>query len=213
MLMKDFAFKCELNREEYRSIKAMGRQEMEKYISGIYNEAYMLGFQEGQTECSGQQNDDEVARCDKEFRQLRSMHKEIKQIEERMAMICDQEESYAAAVVQTSGKTWPYLTKSIAIRSLDPEDIEERKKALVIQRDLLKERLKKCSELETRILMFISGIDGSELRRIAEYRYLEGMKWEDIGKMMGTDRTTPQKQLKKELMKWLRREKMPGEET
>ena len=130
-----------------------------------------------------------------------------------MAMICDQEENYAAAVVQTSGKTWPYLTKSIAIRAVDPECIEERKKALVIQRDLLKERLKYCSELETRILMFISGIDESELRRIAEYRYLEGMKWEDIGKLMGTDRTTPQKQLKKELMKWLRREKMPKEGT
>lgn len=211
MLMKDFAFKCELNREEYRSIKAMGRQEMEKYISGIYNEAYMLGFQEGQTECSGQQNDDEVARCDKEFRQLRSLHKEIKQIEERMAMICDQEESSVAAVVQASSKTWPYLTKNIAIRAVDPECIEERKKALIIQRDLMKERLKYCSELETRILMFISGIEESELRRIAEYRYLEGMKWEEIGKLMDTDRTTPQKQLKKELIKWLRREKMPGE--
>lgn len=211
--MKEFAFICGLNREEYRSIKAMSRQEMERYISGIYNEAYMLGLQEKQAEYSGQQNDDEAARCDKEFRQLRSLHKEIGQIEERMAMICDQEESYVAAVVQTSGKTWPYLTKSIAIRAVDPECIEERKKALVIQRDLLKERLKYCSELETRILMFISGIDESELRRIAEYRYLEGMKWEDIGKLMGTDRTTPQKQLKKELMKWLRREKMPGEET
>ena len=61
--------------------------------------------------------------------------------------------------------------------------------------------------------MFISGIEESELRRIAEYRYLEGLKWEDIGKLMDTDRTTPQKQLKKELIKWLRREKMPGEET
>ena len=213
MLMKDFEFKCELNREEYRSIKTMGRQDMERYISGIYNEAYVIGFREGQAEHSGQQNTDEVARYDKEFRQLRSLHKEIKQIEERMAIICDQEESSVAAVVQASGKTWPYLTKSMAIISVDPECIEERKRALVIQRDLLNERLKYCSELETRILMFISGIEESEPRRIAEYRYLEGMKWEDIGKLMNADRTTPQKQLKRELIKWLRREKMPGEET
>ena len=96
---------------------------------------------------------------------------------------------------------------------MDPECIEERKKDLIIQRDLLKERLKHCSELETRILIFISNIEESEIRRIAEYRYLEGLKWDDIGKLMNTDRTTPQKQLKKELIKWLRREKMPGEET
>ena len=211
--MKEFAFICGLNREEYRSIKAMSRQEMERYISGIYNEAYMLGLQEKQAECSGQRNDDEVARRDKELRQLRSIHKEIRQIEERMAMICDQEENYAAAVVQTTGKTWPYLTKSIAIRTVDREDIEGLNIALGNLAAVLWAGVLKCSELETRILMFISGIEESELRRIAEYRYLEGLKWEDIGKLMDTDRTTPQKQLKKELIKWLRREKMPGEET
>ncbi len=212
--MRDFELKYELKRDEYRSIKkTMDRQKMEKYISDICNEVYMIGFRDGQIESGGQQNVDKVTKCDKEFRQLRSLHKEIKQIEERMAMICDQEESGVAAVVQASSKVWPYLTKNIAIRAVDSECIEERKKALVIQRNLLKERLKYCSELETRILMFISGIEESELRRIAEYRYLEGLKWEDIGKLMDTDRTTPQKQLKKELIKWLRREKIPGEET
>ena len=212
MPMKNFAFKCELNRNEYRSVKGMSHQEMEKYISSIYNEAYMHGFQEGKAEGSRQQNDDEVARCDKELRQLRSLHKEIKRIEERMAMICGQEERITAAVVQASDAEWPYLTKSISVRSVDPECIEERKRDLLIQRDLLNERLKYCSALETRILMFISGIEESQLRRIAEYRYLEGLKWEDIGKLMDIDRTTPQKQLKKELIKWLRREKMQREE-
>ena len=212
--MRDFELKYELKRDEYRSIKkTMDRQKMEKYISDICNEVYMIGFRDGQIESGGQQNVDKVTKCDKEFRQLRSLHKEIKQIEERMAMICDQEESSVAAVVQDSSKAWPYLTRNIAIRAVDPDCIEERKKDLVIQRDLLKDRLKYCSELETRILMFISGIEESELRRIAEYRYLEGLKWEDIGNLMDTDRTTPQKQLKKELIKWLRREKMPGEET
>ena len=210
--MKDFAFKRELNREEYRRIKNMSRQEMEIHISSIYNEAYMLGLREGQVESAGRQ-DDEATRCDKEFRQLRSLHMEIEQIEKRMTMVCEQEEKCIAAVVQASGKAWPYLTQNIAIRAVDPECIEERKKDLIIQRDLLKERLKHCSELETRILIFISNIEESEIRRIAEYRYLEGLKWDDIGKLMNTDRTTPQKQLKKELIKWLRREKMPGEET
>ena len=61
----------------------------------------------------------------------------------------------------------------------------------------LNSKIEKYTEELIRIEGIIDGIDDEEVRAIARMRFIQNMKWEDIGEKMYLERTTVSKKLRK----------------
>ena len=69
-----------------------------------------------------------------------------------------------------------------------------KKEALI---EKLNSKIEKYTEELIRIEGIIDGIDDEEVRAIARMRFIQNMKWEDIGEKMYLERTTVSKKLRK----------------
>jgi DNA-directed RNA polymerase specialized sigma24 family protein len=65
----------------------------------------------------------------------------------------------------------------------DPNEVTARDKLIIIYQMRLNRARDKTLEIER----FISSITDSDLRQIFEYRYLDGLKLREIGKLMNRD--------------------------
>lgn len=82
------------------------------------------------------------------------------------------------------------LHKEIQELSRDIEAAERKK-------ELLKERQRKAQQEELRILEFINSVNDSFIRRAMQYRYIDGLSWEEVGKRVNYDRSTLSKLVNK----------------
>ena len=71
-----------------------------------------------------------------------------------------------------------------------------KKEALI---EKLNQKIEKYTEELIRIEEVIERIDDPEIRAIARMRFIQNMKWEDIGEKMHLERTTCSKKLRKYL--------------
>ena len=71
-----------------------------------------------------------------------------------------------------------------------------KKEALI---EKLNQKIEKYTEELIRIEEVIERIDDPEIRAIARMRFIQNMKWEDIGEKMYLERTTCSKKLRKYL--------------
>lgn len=73
--------------------------------------------------------------------------------------------------------------------------------ALIIKKSALEGDLQKelanALDEERKIRNFMSSVDDEEIKIIIELRFINFMKWADIGAELDNDRTTPHKKLKK----------------
>ena len=60
---------------------------------------------------------------------------------------------------------------------------------------MLRDRKKKAEEAEIKIMEYINSVQDSRIRRIMQYRFIDGYKWEKIGKILNCDRTYPKKMI------------------
>ena len=82
------------------------------------------------------------------------------------------------------------------------KEIEELSKAIETaekKKEILKERQKKAQQEELRILEFINTVSDSRIRRAMQYRYIDGLTWEEVGKRVNYDRSTLSKLVHKYL--------------
>ena len=80
------------------------------------------------------------------------------------------------------------------------KEINELKKDIEVaerKKELLKERQRKAQQEELRILEFINSVSDSLIRRAMQYRYIEGLSWEEVGKRVNYDRSTLSKLVNK----------------
>lgn len=58
------------------------------------------------------------------------------------------------------------------------------------QKELLCERKMQVAKEEAKLMQYINGIQESRVRRIMQFRYINGYSWEKIGEIMHFDRRT-----------------------
>lgn len=119
--------------------------------------------------------------------QYNSIKKEIADLERMIAESNRKIKKYEKQVVsdtvtgtRADGTTGPIKITGIAQQYIDRENELNEKRIQKIQR--FKKRLeKKTDEAEE----YIQAIDDSEIRRIARWRFLEGLEWSQVAVRMG----------------------------
>lgn len=126
----------------------------------------------------------------KELEQLIDLKKEIMEIEQNILDIKLMDIRTMPVRVDASSQGFPYVQGKATVQSYDPRLASKRDKLLYEKRILLNERKEKAAEEEKRLTQYINDIKESRVRRIMQYRYVDGYSWEKIGDIMHFDRRT-----------------------
>lgn len=122
---------------------------------------------------------------EQELKQYRSLLREIDNQEKRIGILCSREVPVVAGKVKASSSRFPYTEIRVGVQMEDPVVASEIDKLINQKR----QRIEECWRQVHKIEGFISGIQDSELRQIIEYRYIDGMKLREIGKLLNMDYT------------------------
>lgn len=136
-----------------------------------------------------------------EMEQLSNLRKEISELETAIEGIRQQSVETVTDKVKASGNEFPYIDGFKRIAGINPAAESRRKKALIKKKQLLNERKEKAELAELEITEYINSVPDSRIRRIMQYRFVEGFTWEKIGGIMNCDRTTAEKMLNRYLKK------------
>lgn len=137
----------------------------------------------------------------KELEQLINLKKEIEEIKHTISRI---EQMYIGEVpvkVDASYQNFPYIQTSMSVQGYDPVLADKRDRLLYEKMILLEQRKEKAAEEEKRLMQYINCITESRIRRIMQFRYIEGFTWDKIGEIMHCDRTTVEKAISRYLKK------------
>lgn len=137
----------------------------------------------------------------KELEQLIDLKKEIEELENNILKIEQMNIVSTPIKVNASSQSFPYVQSRVTVQEYDPKLADKRFKLLCERKILLNERREKAVEEEKRLMQYINNIKESRIRRIMQYRYIEGFTWEKIGEIMHCDRTTIEKMITRYLKK------------
>ena len=136
-----------------------------------------------------------------DLEQLNDLRKEIAELEAAIIRLRQQKTETATDKVRASGKYFPYVNGYKTIFGLNMAAEGERKELLDKKELLLTRRKRKAEETELRIMEYINSVQDSRIRRIMQYRYIDGYKWEKISSIMNCHRSTLEKAVYKYLDK------------
>nr|WP_297935342.1 DUF1492 domain-containing protein [uncultured Lachnoclostridium sp.] len=134
-----------------------------------------------------------------ELDQLPDLRKEIKELEAKIERLNTRKKQVLTDKVQASAKEFPYNETHIKIQGVEYISDPKARRQKADKEKLLKIRKQQAEEKELEITRFINSIGNSRLRRIIEYKYIEGKTWDEIGKNIHCDRTTAEKMVSKYL--------------
>lgn len=117
--------------------------------------------------------------------QYKSLKAEIRDQEKRLDRLYDREVTVVAGKVKASMKDFPYTEYRVGVQMEDPTEAEELHKLIRKKESRLKEARSLANEIEE----FISDISESELRRIFELRFIDGMKQREIAEQLNIERS------------------------
>lgn len=137
----------------------------------------------------------------KELEQLIDLRKEIDELEQSILKTEQMDIGAVPVKVDASRQNFPYIQDRITVKSYNPTLADKRARLLYNKRVLLEERKKRAAEEETKLLQYINQIKESKIRRIMQFRFVEGLTWEKIGGIMHCDRTTAEKMVNRYLKK------------
>ncbi len=140
-----------------------------------------------------------------ELKQYRSLLKEINNQEKRIDALCSKEVPVVAGKVKASSKSFPYIEIRVGVQMEDPAIASEIDHLVERKRKRIEECWKQIHKIEA----FINGIQDSELRQIFEYRFIDGLKLREIGKLMNLDFTGISKKLSVYLSKFQTNQQNP----
>ena len=126
-----------------------------------------------------------------QLKQLRFLYQEVNMIQEQINSL-----QMESAAVSASDKEWPYCKYTEIITGL-PSLADQRK------RHQLERRKAKCQKQIEQIEYYIYHVEDSLIRQLLQYRYMEGLKWNDIAAKMGQNYS--EEQLKKRLQRFLKK--------
>ncbi len=137
----------------------------------------------------------------KELEQLIDLKKEIKELEQSILKIQQMYIGDAPVTVDASKKNFPYIQGKAIVHGYNPVLAKKRSEHLCEKKMLLDDRRKKAAKEEKRLIQYINSIPESRIRRIMQFRYIDGFTWEKIGEIMHCDRTTVEKSITRYLKK------------
>lgn len=126
----------------------------------------------------------------KELEQLIDLRKEVEEIEQSILKIEQMDIKEAPTKVNASYQDFPYIQGRVSVKGYDPASANKRDRLLYKKRSLLDERKEKAIKEEQKLTQYINNINESRVRRIMQYRYIDGYSWEKIGCIMHFDRRT-----------------------
>lgn len=130
-----------------------------------------------------------------DLEQLCDLRKEIAELEYKIARLSRRGSSIVSDKVQASSKDFPYVQTTVKIEGYDYVGDQKSRKQLRKKRILLQQRKEQAEALELRITQYINSISDSGIRRMIDYKYIEGYTWEKIGRIFHCDRTTAEKRV------------------
>ena len=130
-----------------------------------------------------------------DLEQLCDLRKEIAELEYKIARLSSRGSSIVSDKVQASSKDFPYVQTTVKIEGYDYAGDQKSRKQLRKKRILLQQRKEQAEALELRITQYINSISDSGIRRMIDYKYIEGYTWEKIGRIFHCDRTTAEKRV------------------
>ena len=125
-----------------------------------------------------------------ELEQLTDLKQEIEELEKNIAKIKQMDIKEVSIKVSASSKSFPYVQGRTTVQEYDPALADKRDRLLCEKRMLLCDRKEQAAEEERRLMQYINNIKESRVRRIMQYRYVDGYSWEKIGDIMHFDRRT-----------------------
>ena len=128
-----------------------------------------------------------------ELNQLQDLRQEIKELDCKILRLQNRKIGMVADKVQASSKQFPYTQTSVKISGYDYAGEARAGRQISQKRLLLSLRKQQAEELEIRITEYINGVTDSKIRRMMEYKYIEGYTWERIGQIFHCDRTAAEK--------------------
>lgn len=134
-----------------------------------------------------------------ELNQLNDIREEISELEKKITTLQQMQIDAVQDKVKASQQNYPYIQGSAIVTGYDAVTELRKDKILREKQKLLIARKEKAELLELKITAYINSIDDSKIRRIIQYRYIEGCTWKKISKLMHCDRTYPEKILTKYL--------------
>ncbi len=125
-----------------------------------------------------------------ELEQLIDLRKEIKELEQSILKVEQMETGEVPVKVKASCQDFPYTQGRVSVKTYNPALANKRDQLLYEKRMLLNERKEKAIKEEQKLTRYINNINESRVRRIMQYRYIDGYSWEKIGCIMHFDRRT-----------------------
>lgn len=130
-----------------------------------------------------------------DLEQLCDLRKEIAELEYKIARLSSRGSRIVSDKVQASSKDFPYVQTTVKIEGYDYVGDQKSRKQLRKKRILIQQRKEQAEALELRITQYINSISDSGIRRMIDYKYIEGYTWEKIGRISHCDRTTAEKRV------------------
>lgn len=135
---------------------------------------------------------------ERELMQYRSLLREIEEQEIKLEELRNQPvPRIIAGQVQSSKKEFPYTPTRLTLGMQDHKAIKAKRDCIIIK----EQRIKEATELKVKIEQFIKDIKDSELRRIFEMRFIDGMKQDEIARRVCLDRSRISRKIKDYLEK------------
>ena len=101
--------------------------------------------------------------------------------------------------VRASGSEFPYIDGFKKISGTNMAAVRKRRERIRKKEKILDERRQRAEEAEIRIMEYINSVQDSRVRRIMQYRYVEGFSWERIAGIMHYDKSYIQRLISKYL--------------
>ena len=141
----------------------------------------------------------EMEMTKEKLEQLDDLRKEITELEYKISQLNNKSTRIVSDKVQTSSKEFPYVQTTVKIEGIDFLEDQKTRRILQKKKILLKKRKEQAEALELKITQYINSIENSRIRRMIEYKYIEGYTWDKIGIIFHCDRTTAEKKISKYL--------------
>jgi hypothetical protein len=109
-----------------------------------------------------------------QLKQLRFLYHEVDMIQEQINNL-----QRECAIVSTSDSEWPYCKHAVKIEGLPRQEDQ-------LKQHKLEKRKKECRKKIKQLEYYIQHVDDSLIRQLLTYRYMEGLKWNDIAAKMGS---------------------------
>ena len=121
----------------------------------------------------------------KRLEQYRDLKGEIQELKDKIDHLANDDSLIGNDVINDYRTGYPRPQAVVGIDRKEYEKLKREYNARIVAYDQI------CLEIED----FIGGIDDSQLRRIFRMRYIDGMRFKDIGKKLYLDRSSISKKI------------------